>query len=50
MVASGEALIWTMRWKIAILDLPGLGCRTPIRAIGVYAPTALSLSATSGSA
>src|SRR5205085_7940573 len=31
MVSCGEALIWTLRCTIAIVDLPFLYCRTPCR-------------------
>jgi len=31
MVSCGEALIWTLRCTIAIVDLPALCCRTPRR-------------------
>src|SRR4051794_10203184 len=31
MVSCGEALIWTLRCTIAIVDLPALSCRTPCR-------------------
>src|SRR5947199_3875148 len=42
MVSCGEALIWTLRCTIAIVDLPALCCRTPFRHARVYVPAGVA--------
>src|SRR6266699_2177140 len=45
MVSCGEALIWTLRCTIAIVDLPALCCRTPFRHARSLCPRRLLLGA-----